>query len=92
MYKYLGKKTTLFLIILIRCSIKFIRQLCDLGFLSLLPPESCDNTSETISSIFQSDMIDNGLTNFQQFSSYIRKHIDRLTVRAGRKFSRIIHL
>jgi receptor-interacting serine/threonine-protein kinase 5 len=62
--------------------VQIFRQLCDLGFLSLLPPESCDNTSETTSSIFQSDMIDNGLTNFSQLLNYIRKHIDRLTIRA----------
>lgn len=60
------------------------RQLCDLGFLSLLPGETSDNTSDTIS-LFQSDMIDNGLANFSSFLSYIRKHTDRLNVRAGRK-------
>lgn len=59
------------------------RQLCDLGFVSLLPTESCDNTSETNSTQFQSDMIDNGLSNFPLFLNYIHKHLDRLTIRAG---------
>lgn len=63
------------------------RQLCDLGFLSLLPGETSDNTSDTIS-LFQSDMIDNGLANFSSFLSYIRKHTDRLNVRAGKKNSK----
>lgn len=72
--------------------IELIRQLCDLGFLSLLPTESCDNACETTSEIFQSDMIDSGLTNFSQFLNYIRKHIDRLTVRAGRKSMNICFL
>ena len=57
------------------------RQLCDLGFLSLLSTESADNTTP----LFQSDMIDNGLVNFTLFLNYIRKHIDRLTIRAGKQ-------
>jgi hypothetical protein len=40
--------------------------------------------SETNLSLFQSDVIDNGLSNFTAFLNYIRKHIDRLTIRAGK--------
>lgn len=58
------------------------RQLCDLGFLSLLSTESTDQSSDSIP-LFQSDMIDNGLVNFTFFLNYIRKHVDRLTIRAG---------
>jgi hypothetical protein len=60
------------------------RQLCDLGFLSLLSTESTDSTSDT-TPLFQSDMIDNGLVSFIPFLTYIRKHVDRLTIRAGKK-------
>ncbi|CAF3643017.1 unnamed protein product [Rotaria sordida] len=62
--------------------VQIFRQLCELGFLSFLTPESCDSTSEINSSLFQSDMIDNGLSNFSLFLNYIRKHVDRLTLRA----------
>jgi hypothetical protein len=65
--------------------ISSLRQICDLGFVSLIPAESCDNSSEMTSCLFQSDMIDNGLTNFSAFLNYVRKHIDRLTVQAGKK-------
>ena len=57
------------------------RQLCDLGFLSLLTTES----SEPSSPLFQSDMIDHGLNNHQMFLNYIRKHVDRLMIRGGEK-------
>ncbi len=57
------------------------RQLCDLGFLSLLSSESADNTIP----LFHSDMIDNSLVGFTHFLNYIRKHLDRLTIRAGIK-------
>ncbi len=60
------------------------RQLCHLGFLSLLSTESTDNTSDT-TPLFQSDMIDTGLINFTHFLNYIRKHVDRLAIRAGKK-------
>ncbi|CAF4287462.1 unnamed protein product [Rotaria sp. Silwood2] len=62
--------------------VEAFRQLCELGFVSLLSTESCDNTSETSSSLFQSDMIDNGLSNFTLFLNYIDKHVDRLTIHA----------
>ncbi len=62
----------------------YFRQLCDLGFLSLLSTETGDNTSDA-TPLFQSDMIDNGLLNFTHFLNYIRKHIDRLIIRAGRR-------
>ncbi|CAF1448572.1 unnamed protein product [Rotaria sordida] len=61
--------------------VQTFRQLCDLGFLSFLNTESSDNTSDT-TPLFQSDMIDNGLTNFTLFLNYVLKHIDRLTIRA----------
>ncbi|CAF1021984.1 unnamed protein product [Rotaria sordida] len=61
--------------------VQTFRQLCDLGFLSFLNTESTDNTSDT-TPLFQSDMIDNGLTNFTLFLNYVLKHIDRLTIRA----------
>ncbi len=62
----------------------YFRQLCDLGFLSLLSTETGDNTSDA-TPLFQSDMIDNGLVNFTHFLNYIRKHTDRLIIRAGRR-------
>ncbi|CAF3663260.1 unnamed protein product [Rotaria sp. Silwood1] len=62
--------------------VEVFRQLCELGFVSLLPPESCDNTSEISSSLLQSDMIDNGLSNPSLFLNYIRKHVDGLAIRA----------
>ena len=61
-----------------------IRQLCDLGYVSLLTTDHCYLPSESTSSRFDSDMIDNGLSNFSSFLNYIRKHIDRLTIQAGR--------
>lgn len=62
----------------------YFRQLCDLGFLSLLSTESSDHTTDT-TPLFQSDMIDNGLNNFTHFLNYIHKHIDRLIIRARNK-------
>lgn len=59
-------------------SIQLFRQLCDLGFLSLITPDN----STTSSSNSQSDIIDNGLINFIPFLTYIRKHLDQLTIRA----------
>ncbi len=55
------------------------RQLCNLGFLSLLSTETTDNPT----SPFPNDMIDNGLVNFTHFLNYIRKYTDRLLIRAG---------
>lgn len=60
------------------------RQLCDLGFLSLLSSETSDNASDS-QPLFQSDMIDNGLVNYTLFLNYVRKHVDRLTTRGGKK-------
>lgn len=57
----------------------YSRQLCDLGFLSLLSSESSDSTTP----LLHSDMIDNSLVGFTHFLNYIRKHLDRLTSRAG---------
>ncbi len=68
----------------------YFRQLCDLGFLSLLSTESTENTSST-TSLFSSDMIDNGLVNFTHFLNYIRKHLDLLTIRAGKKHPNSLH-
>ncbi|CAF3321626.1 unnamed protein product [Rotaria socialis] len=62
--------------------VQIFKQLFDLGFVSLVPTESCDETSEASSTQFQSDIIDNGLSNFPLFLNYIRKHLDRLTIRA----------
>jgi hypothetical protein len=81
-FKYSGKFFRNYLFGLINF---IFRQLCDLGFLSLLSTESADNTSYT-TPLFQSDMIDNGLVNFTHFLNYIRKHVDRLTIRAGKRF------
>lgn len=69
--------------------IELFSQLCDVGFLSLLLTESCETQLETTTSPSHSDMIDTGLTNFSAFLKYIRKHTDRLTIHAGRKFLRI---
>lgn len=64
--------------------VHIFRQLCDLGFLSLLTTESSETTSNEIPSpLFQSDMIDHGLSNFPLFLTYVQKHVDRLTIRAG---------
>ncbi|UJR15522.1 hypothetical protein I4U23_002462 [Adineta vaga] len=61
--------------------IQIFRQLCDLGFLSILGTTTGDSAPDT-APLFQSDIIDNGLINFPLFLNYIRKHIDRLTIRA----------
>ncbi|CAF0740833.1 unnamed protein product [Adineta steineri] len=62
--------------------VQVFRQLCDLGFLSLLTTENCEQTPEVNLSKFQSDMIDNGFSNFPLFLNYIKKHLNRLTIRA----------
>ena len=64
--------------------------MCDLGFLSLLTTESPDpSTSDIPPPLFQSDMIDHGLSNFPLFLSYVRKLINRLTIRAGKSVNNI---
>ncbi|CAF4365478.1 unnamed protein product, partial [Didymodactylos carnosus] len=61
--------------------VHIFRQLCDLGFLSLLCTETTDPSQMSLP-LFESDMID-GCQNFPLFLGYIRKHLDRLCIRAA---------
>ncbi|CAF1245982.1 unnamed protein product, partial [Didymodactylos carnosus] len=61
--------------------VHIFRQLCDLGFLSMMSTETTD-PSEISSPLFESDMID-GCQNFPLLLTYIRKHLDRLCIRAA---------
>lgn len=62
--------------------VQVFKQLCDAGFLSFITDDSTDTRLDD-NQMVHSDIIDHGLTNQSLFLDYIRKHIDRLALRAG---------